>query len=53
MAIWLCITCRRTLQHMGVPNRRAMHRRRKDGPVLMMNGAGGEYRYDYRDPETR
>lgn len=33
---------------MGVPNHRAMHRRRKDGPVVMESETH-IFRYDYRD----
>lgn len=48
MALWRCRNCVQTMQHMGVPSHRAMHRRRKDGPVVM-ESATRPYRYDFRD----
>jgi hypothetical protein len=33
---------------MGVPNHRAMHRQRKDGPVVMESPTH-RYSYDFRD----
>ena len=49
MSEWKCRNCNPTLQHMGVPNHRAMHRRRKDGPVVMESETS-RFRYDFREP---
>lgn len=52
MSVWTCRTCGgRKMQHMGVPNHRAMHRRRKDGPVVM-DSETARYTYDYREEKS-
>lgn len=50
MSTWYCHQCKRSMEHMGVPNHRAMHRRRKDGP-FKMSSETHIYQYDYRDTE--
>jgi hypothetical protein len=49
MSVWVCLFCEgKKVRHMGVPNHRAMHRRRKDGPVVMESPTH-RYRYDFRE----
>jgi hypothetical protein len=53
VSVWICHTCKgKRMQHMGVPAHRAMHKRRKDGPVVM-DSETHRHRYDYRSEETR
>lgn len=48
MATWYCVTCKKYMEHMGVPRHRQMHRDRHDGPVEM-HSEKYVYTYDYRE----
>ncbi len=45
---WWCTWCKRSINSFGVPNHRAMHRRRKDGPVVFETRTH-RITYDYRE----
>lgn len=45
MSTWYCHLCKRSMEHMGVPNHRAMHKRR--GDVFEMSSERYRYSYDY------
>lgn len=44
MSVWYCCSCEKSLNHMGVPRHRKMHRDRGD-TVLVMESE--KYRYTY------